>query len=436
MSIKSFPWFLNSWQFPRATKLRWWLLGIVVCLSIVFGSYWAWSQQPIRLTMMMQGQEKEPWQELVDDFHRQNPRIIVDLVEGPNATDAREDLYTTSFLIGDSPYDLIYMDIIWAPKFAAAGWLMDLSDRISEAELAEFMQGDVDGGRYQGGLYRLPFRSDGGMLYYRQDLLQEAGFAPPETTVDLLKISQALQAQGKAQWGYVWQGKQYEGTAAMFVEMLKGFDAYWIDPQTKAVGLDSPGAIAALEFLQKTLSDKISPPGTTSYTEEEARELFQSGKAVFMRNWPYAWKLGNDKESAIQGKFGIKPMIHAPGQDSGACQGGWGIGIAKTTRHPDAAWQAAQYFSDTEAQRRFLLKSGFVPSRKALFTDPVLVAKYAYLPDLKTVIENSALRPPIAQYAQASDILQRYLSAALTGRSTAKEALQVAAEETRQLLKT
>jgi multiple sugar transport system substrate-binding protein len=387
--------------------------------------------------MMLQGQEIPNWQLIVDDFEAANPDIKIDLIEGPNATDLREDLYTTSFLLGDSPYDLIYMDIIWVPKFAAAGWLLDLSDRITDAELSEFMAGDVEGGRYAGRLYRMPFRSDGGMLYYRQDLLEEAGFDPPETTTELIKISQMLQAQGKAQWGYLWQGQQYEGAAALFVELLEGFGGHWIDPKTKEVGLDTPAAIAAVKFLQTTLTEKISPPGTTAYTEEEVRLQFESGNAVFMRNWPYAWKLGNTASSSkVQGKFGIKPMVHTPGFPSGSCQGGWGVGIAKTTRHPDAAWRAVQYFSSTEAQRKFILASGFVPSRKALFTDRTLVAEYAYLPALQKVIANSVLRPPIAQYAQASDILQRYLSAALTGRKTPTQAMQAAAQETQNLLKT
>ncbi|WP_299486169.1 ABC transporter substrate-binding protein [Acaryochloris sp. IP29b_bin.137] len=435
MKLRSQLWRILN-PFHRLSKrLRFILLSLLVCLSVI-GSYWVWAQQPVRLSMMLQAQEIPNWQLIVDDFEAQNPNVKIDLIEGPNATNLREDLYTTSFLLGDSPYDLIYMDIVWAPKFAAAGWLLDISERISEEELAEFMQGDVDGGRYEEGLYRMPFRSDGGMLYYRQDLLAEAGFDPPETTAELLQISKALQSQGKAEWGYLWQGKQYEGAAAMFVEMLEGFGGYWVNPETKEVGLDTKAAIAAVQFLQTTVADKISPPGTTATDEEVARNLFQTGNAVFMRNWPYAWKLGNDPGSSIQGKFGIKPMVHAAGFKSGACQGGWGVGISKTTRHPDEAWKAVQYFSSTEAQRKFILASGFVPSRKALFTDPALVAEYQYLPDLQKVIESSVLRPPIAQYAQASDILQRYLSAALTGQQTPAQAMQAAAQETRQLLKT
>ena len=184
----------------------------------------------------------------------------------------------------------------------------DLSDRAAPAMLSEFLAGDVNGGRYDGGLYRIPFRSDAGMLYYRKDLLDAADREPPATFAELAEISQQLQGGGEVEWGYLWQGRQYEGLSAMFVEILAGFGGTWIDPETKAVGLDAPEAIAAIEFLQSTVTDGLTPEGVTTYQEEESRLLFQNGKTAFLRNWPYVWRLANDPESPIAGKLGIVPM--------------------------------------------------------------------------------------------------------------------------------
>ncbi|NJO18982.1 MAG: ABC transporter substrate-binding protein [Spirulinaceae cyanobacterium RM2_2_10] len=381
---------------------------------------------------MMQALEKAQWQSMEAAFEAENPDIDLEIIEAPNDTNLVEDLYTSAFLLGDSPYDLVYLDIVWVPKFAAAGWLLDLSDRFPEPERDPFLEGDVDGGTYQGGLYRMPFRSDGGMLYYRTDMLTEAGYEPPETFTELIEISRDLQAQDIAEWGYIWQGKQYEGLSAMFVEILAGFGAFWVNPDTLEVGLDAPEAIAAVEFLRSTIDEGISPPGVTTYAEEETRRLFQDGETVFLRNWPYVASLAADSE--IAGQFAIKPMAHLPNEASGACQGGWGLGISATSRHPDEAWRVAEYISSEAAQKAFILETGYVPSRRSLFTDPDLVAKYPYYPQLLEVVENSVLRPPIAQYAQTSDILQRYLSAALTGRMTPEAAMQAAARETRSIL--
>jgi multiple sugar transport system substrate-binding protein len=374
---------------------------------------------------------------IIKDFEKENPGIRIQIIEAPNATDLTENLYTSAFILGDSPYDLVYMDVIWTAKFAAAGWLLDLSDRVTDKDLKVFLDKDVEAGRYKRKLYRIPLRSDVGMLYYRKDLLQQAGVKPPETFEELVKVSQELQKKKAATWGYVWQGAQYEGLPAMFVEILKGFGGFWINPDTNEVGLDKPEAIKAVEFLRNAIAQGISPPGVTTYREEDTRRLFVSGQTAFLRNWPYVWSSANEDASKIKGKVGIKPMVHIPGETGGACLGGWGMGISKTSKHPEEAWKAIQYFTSKEAQQRFTLETGNISSRRDLFADPQIVAKYPHYRQLQKVVESAVLRPSISQYAQASDILQRYLNATLSNpQLSAEKAMQSAAKETRSLLGT
>ncbi|MEG4249720.1 MULTISPECIES: ABC transporter substrate-binding protein [unclassified Microcoleus] len=394
----------------------------------------ALTQQPVVLTMLMQGQDIVNWRPFVKEFEQKNPDIRINLIEGPFDTNLIENLYTSAFLLGESPYDIINMDIVWVPKFAAAGWVRDLTDKIPPEQLSKFIQGNVEGGRYRGKLYRIPHASDAGMLYYRKDILEQAKIPAPKTFEEMVKISQNLQKQGKATWGYLWQGKQYEGVSAMFVEVLSGFGGFWANPQTFEVGLDKPEAIKAVEFLKNTIASGISPPGVTTYGEEETRLLFQNGKALFLRNWPYVWKLANAEGSNVRGKIAIEPMLSSTGETGGSCLGGWGWGIAKTSKHPEQAWKAIQYLTSEETQRKFILETGLIPSYKSLFTNKEIVAKYPHYPQLLKVVERPALRPPIAQYAQASDILQRYLSSAFTGRMSAEQAMKAAASETRNLL--
>lgn len=413
------------------------LLGILVAWVLLFQFLVlpALTQQPVVLTLLMVAPEVPPWKNiLIKNFEAENPGIRIRLIEGPNAADSMENLYTSAFILGQSPYDLVNMDVVWAPKFAAAKWLLDLSDRVTDGELAGFLKQDVEAGRYQGKLYRIPLRSDVGMLYYRTDLLEQVGAKPPETFQELVNISQQLQQQKAVPWGYVWQGSQYEGLSAMFVEILEGFGGFWVNPNTLEVGLDRPEAIEAVKFLRNTIEQRISPPGVTTYQEEETRRLFESGRVAFLRNWPYVYPSASSDTSKIRGKFAIKPMVHASGQTSGACLGGWGLGISKTSKHPEEAWKAIQYFSSAEAQRPYVLEMGYVPSRRELFTDPEIVAKYPHYPQLLEVVEKAVLRPPIPQYAQSSDILQRYLSAALTNIRSPEEAMKSAADETRRLL--
>ncbi|NQE34426.1 ABC transporter substrate-binding protein [Microcoleus asticus] len=417
-------------QKPRLLALFAATLATVLLLFILP----ALTQQPVVLTMLMQGQDLLNWKPFVKEFEQKNPDIRINLIEGPFDTNLIENLYTSAFLLGESPYDIINMDIVWVPKFAAAGWVRDLTDRIPPEQLSKFIQGNVEGGRYRGKLYRIPHASDAGMLYYRKDILEQAKIPAPKTFEEMVKISQNLQKQGKATWGYLWQGKQYEGVSAMFVEVLSGFGGFWANPQTFEVGLDKPEAIKAVEFLKNTIASGISPPGVTTYGEEETRLLFQNGKALFLRNWPYVWKLANAEGSNVRGQIAIEPMLSSTGKTGGSCLGGWGWGIAKTSKHPEQAWKAIQYLTSEETQRKFILETGLIPSYKSLFTNKEIVAKYPHYPQLLKVVERPALRPPLAQYAQASDILQRYLSSAFTGRMSAEQAMKAAASETRNLL--
>ena len=228
----------------------------------------------------------------------------------------------------------------------------------------------------------------------------------------------------------------------MFIEVLEGYGGFWIKPENHQVGLDAQEAIQAVNFLRETIDKGISPPGITTYEEETTHRLFRDGKAAFMRNWPNVWVDANGANSSISGNIAIQPMVHATGKKSSACKGGWGFGIAKTTKHKKEAVQAIKFFTSAASQRQFTLKYGSVPSRRKLFFDPKIVARYSHYPDLLTMIDHDwVARPRIPQYAQASCILQKYLSAALTqpnenGYLNPQEAMPSAAQETRQLLAT
>ncbi|NJN61732.1 MAG: extracellular solute-binding protein, partial [Coleofasciculaceae cyanobacterium RL_1_1] len=126
--------------------------------------------------------------------------------------------------------------------------------------------------------------------------------------------------------------------------------------ETQAVGLDRPEAIAAVNFLQRAITEGISPPGTTTYTETETLRFFRNGDSAFLRNWPYVWSEVNQPNSPIKGKVGVVPMVHAPNQSSGACQGGWGLGMNRFTNHPQAAWRALEFFGSAEVQKQFICK--------------------------------------------------------------------------------
>lgn len=433
---------LRDWHKPWRNSFFGIILIFVTILMVIILPYLpVFSQSPhaatqssVTLSFMMVAAEADKIQNLVQQFEAENPDIHLNVVLGPRTTNDVEDLYTASFLLGTSPYDLVFADVVWAPKFAAAGWLMDLSDRLPDTALTKLMPAEQTAGKVDGKLYWVPFRSDIGMLYYRTDLLAAAGLQPPETTEDLFRVSHTLQEQGLVDWGYVWQGFQYEGLVTVFVEMLQGYGGFWIDQANQTVGLDQPQSIAAAQFLRDTIEQGISPPGVTNYVEYDTLRLFRSGKVAFLRNWPFVWAEVNNPDSPINGQVAIKPMVHAPGQSSGACHGGWGFGIASTTQHPEEAWKVIEFFTREDIQKQFVIEHGYVPTRRSVFTSPELLQKYPHYQQLYQVANQPVSRPPIRQYAQVADVLQRYVSLVITGQLSAESAMQKAAQETRLLL--
>src|SRR5262252_3674285 len=168
------------------------------------------------IAVLLPGSERPFWTPIARSFERDHPGVHVDLVEGPQATDLRENIYTASLLARDPTFDLVYMDVTWTAKFAAAGWLVPLDASFPDSERARFLPAALAAGLYEGRLYRVPVRTDIGVLYYRRDLLAAAGLAPPQTFAELSRAARQLQAPPE-RWGFAWQGKQYEGLVCDFV---------------------------------------------------------------------------------------------------------------------------------------------------------------------------------------------------------------------------
>ncbi|MGH2627061.1 MAG: ABC transporter substrate-binding protein, partial [Anaerolineales bacterium] len=391
------------------------------------------ADQARRLAFMVPATERNYWVPIAEAFQGSQPGVEVELIEGPNATDLRENLYTAALLARDESLDLVYMDVTWTSKLAAAGWLLALDEAYSVDWLQSFLPAALAAGRYRDRLYRIPVRTDLGLLYYRRDLLEQAGLDPPATFEDLARIARALQSPPQV-WGYVWQGSQYEGLVCNFLEVLHGHAGFWIDAETLEVGLDRPQALAALEFLRGSRSGvPITPPGVTTYKEEECRRLFQDGRAVFLRNWSYVWRLVQSRDSLVAGKVGVRVMVHAPGAVGGGTLGGWGLGISRYCREPDLAADFIRHATSLASQRALCAPTGYAPARRDAYDDPQLLAANPFLKELWSIHGNAVPRPSIPRYALASDILQRHLSAALSGLDSPKQALLAAARETRLL---
>ncbi|MBI4833767.1 MAG: ABC transporter substrate-binding protein [Planctomycetes bacterium] len=410
------------------------ITGIVLAVILNLTACGKAEQGNITLRFLDAADTGGAWKSLITEFEQSYPNIKVELVEGPAATNSREDMYARSFMAGESVYDMVYMDIIWVPKFASAGWISPLDEFFTPEEQAKFLPGDIAGSKYQQKIYRVPVRTDAGMLYYRKDILEAHNLKPPQTWDELNRIAIELQKPPEL-YGFTFQGMQYEGLICCFLEILWGGGTDLMDESNQIV-IDSPQAIESLTWLCDLVNRyKIVPPDITKYQEEDARRLFQEGHAIFMRNWPYAWTLAQGIESPIKDKIGIIPMVHKEGQRSAATLGGWGFAIAQSSPNKQAAWKFIQFVSGEKGQKIMHFKNGAIPTLHGLFKDAEIISESPHYSDLYKVLLTARPRPGHPSYAHISDILQLYVSSALVGKETPESALKKAAQEIRQLLK-
>lgn len=353
------------------------------------------------------------WGEIIGRFHGRHPEIKIHYIAGPWSTDERQNMYIRSFLSGD-PFELVYMDVIWTAKFAEKGWLLPLDKWSPPEKQKEFLPGDIEAGNYKGHFYRMPVRSDAGVLYYRKDLLPK----PPRTWHEFEEICRKY-SRPPDFYGIVFQGMQYEGLVCNYLEYFWGAGGTVLDKEGN-VRLEAPENVMALKFMKKIIDEDWAPKSVITFQEQHSLEFFQKGKALLMRNWPYAWKILND--SPLRGKIGIAPFIHKAGLEPASTLGGWGLGIAHVIQHPEAAWKFIEFVTSSEAQKILHRKRGAVPSRKALFKDEEILKESPHYKELYNVLLRARPRPVHPDYSKMSAVLQKHVSAVLVGIERPQEA--------------
>jgi ABC-type glycerol-3-phosphate transport system substrate-binding protein len=362
-------------------------------------------------------------------FMETHPGIRVVQRPTPDAADQRHQLYVQWLNAGASEPDILQLDAIWTPEFAAAGWILDL-ERFHPAS-GDFFPATIVANQWNKRLFALPWFVDVGMLYWRTDLMAAA----PTTFAELERVATRAKASRGLKYGLVWQGARYEGLVTVFTEYLGAHGGSILEGGR--VTVNSPAAVQALTAMRDEIwRDGIVPSSVLTWHEEESRFAFQNGESVFMRNWPYPYALMNDSSaSRVAGRYAIAPMPAAPGGRPTAALGGANLAINLNSDHPEAAWAVIDYLTRPEQMIERAKVVGQFPTRPALYDQPAL-ARALEVPtaQARLVIEHAVPRPVTPVYTQLSDILQIDLHRALTRQLEPAAALAHAAREMQALL--
>ncbi len=367
--------------------------------------------------------QPEAWEEILRIFHEENPGIRIEREIGPHSSSAFHDLLTQKLKNRSTDLDVFFMDVIWPAEFAAAGWAMPLDDFFSGQEREKFLEGAILANTFENRLYGIPLFVDSGMLYYRTDLLKQYNFKPPVTWQEMVdtagKIVIKESKKGKYIYGFSGQFKQYEGLVCDMMEYILSNNGMLVDRGKGVSAIGGKPAVEAVRFVRDRIIGGAAPVGVLAYQEPESLDLFVQGKAVFHRNWPYAWQIANDPQrSTIAGNVGIAKLPHFPGGESYAALGGWQLGISSYSEHKEAAWKFVQFLTSERIQKLLAVKSGKAPTRKALYDDPEVLKANPHFRDMKDVFLSAYPRPVTPLYPALSNILQRYFSIVISDRQS------------------
>lgn len=419
------------------------LLGLLLSLTLAFlpgallpAALRALSQpQPTTVRVLMPSPFVDATAPLVAAFNREHRDLHIEVARGPLDTEAMSDLAIGSLLLGSTPYDLLLMDVSWTARYVAAGWLVPLEGLLGDDALDAMVPGARLGNGFGGHLWRMPLTGDTGLLYWRTDLME----SPPRTTEELEQIARRLQRDGKVRWGYVWQGRQYEGLSCVMLEAIAAFGGRWWQPGDGRAGghteLAGDGAVRAASWLDSLVRTGVSPAAVADFAENEALQLFAAGDAAFLRNWPYAWREIEKGGGPVVGKVGVSPVVSAPGQRSGGTLGTWGLSLLKGSAHPQQAAEVIRWFTGPETQKALVLDQGYAPTWAALYEDPELQRRHPLLEVQRQALAQGPLvRPLTPLYAQLSDLLQRQVNGMLTSDRPAASVMQTAQEQSEVLV--
>ncbi|MBN9310911.1 MAG: ABC transporter substrate-binding protein [Devosia sp.] len=369
-------------------------------------------------------------QSQVDRYMAQYPEDKVTIVPMPSSTTDQFGQYKLWLAAGNADIDVYTTDVIWAPQLA--DHLTDLTEATKDI-IGGYFPAIVESQTANGKLVALPSFTDAPALYYRKDLLEKYNKPVPKTWDELAATAKEIMdgeraAGNKDMWGFVWQGNAYEGLTCDALEWVKSSGGGQIVEPDGTISINNPKAAAALDRAKGWVGT-ISPEGVLSYGEEESRGVWQLGNSVFMRNWPYAYGLGNGADSAVKGKFDVTTLpVGAEGDSPAATLGGWNLAVSKYSPDQDAAIRLVKFLSSPDEQKRRAIEQTNLPTLMATYDDPDVAAAAPIIPLWKDVFLNAVPRPSgptKLKYNEVSSLFWSAVHDTLSGKGSGADNLEL-----------
>lgn len=342
-------------------RRRWGALLCAAALACALAACARHDSEPVTLHFWAMGREGEVVRELLAGFERTHPNIRVDVQQLP-WSDAQQKLLTA--FAGDVMPDLCQMGVTWMSQFAALGSLTPLEGYAARSQAvpaADYFPGIWDANRAGAALYGVPWYVDTRAVFYRKDLLAQAGFnKPPVDWAEWTRMLAALKRRSPANYGVLLPLNEFESLLALSLQQ----DAPLLRNGGRYGNFRSPEFRRTLQFYADMFSNGWAPKMTAT---QIANVWDEFGKGFFSFYPSGPWQIGEFKrrlppEKQDEWMTAPLPGPHGPGA---SIAGGSSLVIFRQSKHKDEAWQVIEYLSQPAVQRRFYELTGDLPPRRS-----------------------------------------------------------------------
>ncbi|MFC7581429.1 ABC transporter substrate-binding protein [Schaalia naturae] len=358
---------------------------------------------------------------ILEGWNADHPDEKVTMIELSTEADSQRQSMINNAETKSDAYCVLSVDNIWVPEFAARGWITEIPE--GEVDESSFIPAVWETGVYQDKIFAVPFASDGGLLFYRADILAKAGITdPPATWDDMVADWEKVKALPEYAdiAGFGGQYYKYEGFTVNAVEIINTLGGEIVDADGKP-DASSPESEKAMQLLQDSFASGFIPEEALTYKEEEGRAAFEAGRILFYRNWPYQYVLST--EALGEDAVGVSALPTIDGNPWVSSLGGHNLGISSYCKNQATALDFVKWYSSEEVQQQLLDKESLAPVSQSLYEDQTNIDNFPYLPALLESIQNANPRPRVVQYGDATAAIQDALWPVLQGEATPADAL-------------
>jgi trehalose/maltose transport system substrate-binding protein len=370
-------------------------------------------------------------------FMEQNPGIRVNVAPTPASGAGRQAFYELLSERKSPDVDVYQIDVIWAGIFADHA--VNLRDYISQSSVDQHLETILENNTVEGKLVAMPWYTELPFLYYRSDLLEKYGFNEPPATWDTLEVMAATIADGERRagnysfWGYVWQGRAYEGLTCNALEWQGSHGGGNFVSDDGVPRLTNLETISAFKRVAGWI-DGISPLDVSNMEEDESRLFFQKGNAAFLRNWPSVYAILKEDE-VMADKFGFVPLPAGPGGRA-ATLGGWNLMVSAYSDNPKEAAALVEFLTSEAEQKRRVILGAYMPTVKSLYEDPDVQSAIPFMREFEEIRQDQVVRPSAQTGSEYDEVSKTYFNAVfdILHGADVEERLALAEEKLREIL--